>query len=286
MAVQPDLAPRPPTTQDVQSIWLITYGDMVTLLLTFFVMLYGLTLVERSGPADDGGSRFDQMVQALSTRFGGRVLIVDSGGHSGESIVQLKEGSQLVDSLARDLAKAGVDGGRGKVERISGGLRVTLPGELLFDFASTDLKPQAVETIRVIADTINTNPGYDVLLLGHTDDVPVRSASGKFEDNFELSCLRALSVARYFVDECGVDPKRMLASGMGEWHPVTPNVSESGRRQNRRVEILLVQKGFQEGIRPFLEGTQAAPATGQPEAPPGGPATAPAEPPLPPGPVT
>ena len=64
MAVQPDLAPRPPTTQDVQSIWLITYGDMVTLLLTFFVMLYGLTLVERSGPADDGGSRFDQIGRA------------------------------------------------------------------------------------------------------------------------------------------------------------------------------------------------------------------------------
>ncbi len=274
MAVQTDLAPRPPSAHDVQSIWLITYGDMVTLLLTFFVMLYGLTLVERSGPADDGGSRFDQMAQALSARFGGRVLIVDSGGHSGDSIVQLKEGSQLVDSLARQLAQAGVEGGRGKVERISGGLRVTLPGELLFDFASTDLKPQAIETIRIVADTINKNPGYDVLLLGHTDNVPVRSAAGLFEDNFELSCLRALSVARYFVNECGVDPKRMLASGMGEWHPVSPNTSEEGRRQNRRVEILLVQKGFQEGIRPFLEGTQATPTA----APPGGPSTTPAGP--------
>jgi len=61
---------------------------------------------------------------------------------------------------------------------------------------------------------------------------------------------------------------------MGEWHPVSPNTSEEGRRQNRRVEILLVQKGFQEGIRPFLEGTQATPTA----APPGGPSTTPAGP--------
>ena len=111
---------------------------------------------------------------------------------------------------------------------------------MLYKSGSYQISQRAGEILGKIAKVIKDYSDYEVLVEGNTDDVPISREN--IRNNWDLSALRASSVVMALQNEYGVDPKRMTAGGRGEYNPVADNDSESGRRQNRRTEIILSPK--------------------------------------------
>lgn len=128
------------------------------------------------------------------------------------------------------------------------GDRFVFSSEVLFTAGSADLAPEGraqiagvVATLNEIASQIPPQIDWIIRVDGHTDDVPL-SGTGAFQDNWELSQARALSVVRFMQDDLGFDPRRMAATGFGEWRPVALGDSDYARAQNRRIELKLTER--------------------------------------------
>jgi len=122
------------------------------------------------------------------------------------------------------------------VEIKDGKLYVSLQEKLLFKSGSAAVDPKGKEALQSLATVLNSTPDINVMIEGHTDTVPIR---GRFEDNWALSVARATSIVRVLTNEYGIDKKRVIASGRGEFFPVADNTTADGRAKNRRTEIIL-----------------------------------------------
>jgi chemotaxis protein MotB len=127
-----------------------------------------------------------------------------------------------------------------QVQRIQDQLRVDMVDEVLFDSGEAALKPAGVEVLRKVGTVLKKASNRRIEVQGHTDNVPIRGALTKtFATNWELSAARAINVARYLQDEARVEPAMLSAAGYSEYRPKASNDTDAGRRQNRRIEILL-----------------------------------------------
>ena len=119
---------------------------------------------------------------------------------------------------------------------------MSIPGSVLFDPGKSAVKTPAKAQLNGIASQMRSQyAGRDIFIIGHTDADPIKVSAWK--DNFELSCQRALSVARHLVGK-GVPPARVVAAGCGQHRPVADNRTDAGKSRNRRVEIFAVSKSF------------------------------------------
>lgn len=158
---------------------------------------------------------------------------------------------ELVSELKNEIADKTV-----QVERIRDQLRVDMVDEVLFDSGEATLKPAGIAVFGKIGAVLAKAKDRRIEVQGHTDNVPITGALAKrFPTNWELSVARATNVVRFLQEQAKVDPSRLSASGFAEFHPKGPNDTEAGRRQNRRIEILLIP----------------VPAAEMPETPPGAP---------------
>lgn len=126
------------------------------------------------------------------------------------------------------------------VEVRNGKVYVSMSDKLLFRSGSADVEQKGRQAIRVLGDVLNKNEEIDVLVEGHTDNVPIRTA--RFRDNWDLSVVRATSIVRILTDEHSISPNRVTASGKGEFMPRASNDTADGRALNRRTEIILSPK--------------------------------------------
>ena len=133
--------------------------------------------------------------------------------------------------------KSMIDAGKLQVEIRNGLMLVKLPDNILFDPGKTDLKPAGQEAIKQVTQILAGIEGRKFQVTGHTDNVPIKS--GKFKSNWELSTQRAVEVVK-FMSKNGMDEKRLSAAGYADTLPVADNGSDDGRRQNRRIEIVVV----------------------------------------------
>ncbi|MBN1772706.1 MAG: OmpA family protein [Deltaproteobacteria bacterium] len=133
--------------------------------------------------------------------------------------------------------RAMIESGRLRVRFVGGRMIVEMASNVLFPSGSAELSEMGRQTLSELAAVLMTIPDRTFQVAGHTDDVPM--GSGRFKDNWELSTERALSVVR-FLQEVGVRPTVLGAVGYGEFQPVGDNTSESGREQNRRIEVVLM----------------------------------------------
>lgn len=117
-------------------------------------------------------------------------------------------------------------------------VKVSVRGPLLFDLGTDRLNPEVKSFLKTLSGVIRQTP-YDVNVIGHTDDQPIRNRN--FASNWELSLMRAAQVAKHLIDEGQVDPARFTVMGRSEYAPVTPNSSEQNRSLNRRVEIIITR---------------------------------------------
>ena len=119
-------------------------------------------------------------------------------------------------------------------------LKVIFVDKILFDSGSVEIKPGGKELLMIMADSLKENKEQNIVVEGHTDDVPLSVALRKrFPSNWELSTARAAAVARFFQQVGEIQPERLSARGYSFYKPVGSNKTEEGRHQNRRIEIIL-----------------------------------------------
>lgn len=217
-----------------QDRWLLSYADVVTLLLLFFVTLYGLASVNADGTP--------HVSSALRVALG-----------PAEPPDGTPDAARLVASPAVVAKASSLDGirlhltavfaealqeGRIEVSRDARGLVLSLPEEATFDSASAEVTPQAGALIAQVAEELGPFP-HPLRIEGHTDDLPVMA--GRYRSNWELSTARAGSVVAFLIEQAGLAPGRLSAAGYAEFHPRVPNDSPAHRARNRRVDIVVVE---------------------------------------------
>lgn len=126
------------------------------------------------------------------------------------------------------------------VEVKNGKVYVSMSDKLLFKSGSAAIEDKGIEAIKLLADVLNKNNDIDILIEGHTDNLPIKTAV--YQDNWDLSVARATSIVRILTDNYKVSPARLTASGKGEYAPRANNATAEGRARNRRTEIILSPK--------------------------------------------
>jgi len=131
-----------------------------------------------------------------------------------------------------------------RLEMAEKGLAIIFLTEVLFDSGKVEIKPEAFSSLDKIAGVLGKNvEDRNIGIEGHTDNEPIKHSGWK--SNWELSTSRATSVLHYLVDKKGISPKRVAAIGYGEYRPVASNDTASGKKQNRRVEIVILPKNME-----------------------------------------
>jgi chemotaxis protein MotB len=130
-----------------------------------------------------------------------------------------------------------IDAGKLEVTVRRGRMIVKLPAEVLFASGSAQLAPEGQTPLREVAAALRQFPDRRFMVAGHTDNVPIGPSN--FKSNWELSTARAVTVTE-FLASVGMNPTRLVAAGYSEYDPIRPNGSETGRRENRRIEIVLL----------------------------------------------
>lgn len=154
-----------------------------------------------------------------------------------EQLIANKEAAmqQLKDAVSNALAN--FEGNGLTVERKNGKVYVSMENKLLFGSGSWSVGSQGKIAVAQLANVLKKNPDIEVLIEGHTDNVPYQS-NGAIKDNWDLSTKRATAIVRILTAK-GVSPKRVTAAGKGEFFPVASNATKEGRAKNRRIEIIL-----------------------------------------------
>jgi len=205
------------------SMWVIPYGTLMTILMIFFLVLYAFSFVVSR-------LEFESVIQSLQKDVGGEVNL-----EYMERVIRMareREAAQEMDILIdeRGLKKFA------NVEIDKEGIKVIFCSPVIFDLGKAELKPETISVLKEVVRVIKDMPN-EVVVEGHTDDIPI--VAGEFRSNWELSTARAFSVVGYFIEQ-GVDPKRLLAVGYGEYRPLYPNDTEEHRAINRRIEINMI----------------------------------------------
>ena len=157
-----------------------------------------------------------------------------------------KQSQAQYDTLVSNLSEQ-VQKGQLQVRRYKDMLTVDVAEQLFFDSGRAALKDSGKKVLKEVADAMKDYADKAIRVVGHTDDVPISKAAQKvFPSNWELSAARATTVVR-FLQEAGIAPERLIATGRAEYAPVAPNDSPEGRQKNRRIEITLIDPSlFQE----------------------------------------
>lgn len=219
--------------------WVISYADLVTLLLGFFILLYATT--------DQNLAKMDSLARGLSSAFnvpvkegaGGQALfdggtgIIPERNDRADLPFDLEAVRKLIQ---KETQGAGVDG-KISVEKGQDRIVLRLSESTVFSSASADIRPEARPLLAVVAKALGRNDN-EVSVEGHTDNIPL--ATDRYPSNWELSSARATAVLRALTEEYGVDAKRLVASGYGEHRPSASNLTPEGRAVNRRADIVIL----------------------------------------------
>jgi chemotaxis protein MotB len=156
---------------------------------------------------------------------------------------QQQQYNALVQGLAMEVQK-----GQLQVRQYQNMLTVDLAEQIFFDSGRATLKPGGKQVLKKVGEALKAYENKLIRVVGYTDNVPVAKAlQGKYPTNWELSVARATTVVR-FLQDTGIPPERMVASGRGEYSPVASNDTPEGREKNRRIEIMLIDKSLADEI--------------------------------------
>lgn len=240
---------KPKVEKDGAERYLLTYSDLMNLLLILFIILFAMSQIDIE--------KFNKFAASFREEFGesqSAALLGD--GATGNSILEqeFNAPSSVLPSKAEsqqmDNAKATVTKliqkenlqGQVSVSMQERGVLISIEAQVLFDPGSADLKPAARDTIIKIGKVLLQMPGKRIRVEGHTDSDPINTP--RFPDNLELSTTRANSVHRILRDVVGVNRDLISSNGFGETQPVVPNNSVANKARNRRVDIVILREAF------------------------------------------
>ncbi|RKO66876.1 OmpA/MotB family protein [Desulfofundulus salinus] len=224
--------------------WLITYADMITLLLIFFIVMYSLSQVDIK--------KFRMLAESLSKAMGGGGVILENLGPSvvpGISGTQVETPQDVADKaemenirqeLLRQIQKQGL-AARVSATSEERGIVLSFQDEVLFKLGSAELTPRAREIIAAVAPVLLKTSNY-IRIEGHTDNLPINTE--RYPSNWELSTARATAVVQELIRTANFPPQRLSAVGYGEYRPRVPNDSEAHRQMNRRVDLVILRSKY------------------------------------------
>ncbi|WP_346913553.1 OmpA family protein [Clostridium sp.] len=222
--------------------WLATYADTVTLLLTFFVLLYSLSTVD--------SQKLQQIAAAMQSAFSGKAdkSILEFNSSSGDVPIvgkpqitvenaQENENLEILEDVLTYVKENDLENDV-QIYEDEKGLNIQMKDSVLFDTGKAELRPDSKNVLDKVSDLIG-KVDNKIIIEGHTDNLPINTPA--MPNNWHLSSERALSVLDYFLDNNkGLNPKRFSAQGCGEYKPIAPNDTNEGRAKNRRVNIIVV----------------------------------------------
>lgn len=257
--------------EHVDESWLIPYSDLLTLLLALFIVMYAMSSAD--------AQKFQQMSNAFGIAFNNSGLSSSSSGggnnilyynasqpqggsnpdamseaHNSETetadnvsrrpnaeqaAIEQKQLEELKEKADQYIEKNGLSAQLNTQLNMSE-LKITIKDSALFASGKAELMGQSEELALAIGDLLKSYPGYQIVISGHTDNVPIKSSN--FESNWDLSSARALNFMKVVLERSGLDPKQFQAVGMGEYHPIASNDTNAGKAQNRRVEVSILRK--------------------------------------------
>ncbi len=225
----------------VDESWLATYGDLVTLLMCFFVLLYSMSSVD--------AQKFEATFSAVRESFGGDAMDhikvpVTEQEVNGDNLAlsanlieeMLEKQRQSFNQIRSFISQQSMDD---QIDAVldNGKIILRLPNDILFAKNSELLSVDAERALQTLMEIFHEEREQTINIKGYSDNSPVPQGS-RFYDNWELSALRAVNILRYYL-RSGIESHRITATGMGELEPLFPNNSEANKAQNRRVEFVL-----------------------------------------------
>ncbi len=230
--------------------WVVTFGDLMSLLLCFFVLLLSFSEMDRQKYKVVAGS----MAEAFGVQRKERVFESPRGAkmvalafdqdmapkYNREEYIA----TQVMESLGEELKEALEGKLRGLEDQVEIEVEgnqtiIRLLGGATFDSGQARIRPRLIPILKEIGQRLKSTEG-DIIIAGHTDNVPVRG--GPFESNLKLSIARAAEVAEFMIERGAIPPQRISTMGFGKYRPAYSNANPEGREKNRRVEIILTAK--------------------------------------------
>lgn len=241
--------------------WMLTYLDLITLLMVFFVVLYASSNVNEK--------KLQQVTESMQSAFGTGGKNVISKETSGTAVVSTGKGAsgsstsgsstkpatssstdkKMTETEKLDEAQAEVDkliansNLKGNVTTTiqERGLVISFKDKIFFDSGKADLRNDMRSKLNSVANILSKIDNY-VRIEGHTDSLPISTA--QFHSNWQLSSVRAANVVEYLVDNTNMKASKLSSVGYGEQRPVASNANEDGRSRNRRVDIVILNSKF------------------------------------------
>lgn len=197
-------------------------------------------LVQKSSGLEQKSSALEQQRSELEQQ---QAALLAERQQQAALLAESQQRQQQYDELVKGLSME-VEKGQLQVRQYRNMLAVDLAEQIFFDSGSANLKTGGKEVLKKVGEALK---GYDnkiIRVVGHTDNVPLaKSLQRTFPTNWELSVARATNVVR-FLQEVGIPPERMVPSGRGEYEPIAANDTPEGRKKNRRIEIMLIDKSL------------------------------------------
>lgn len=208
--------------------YLITYSDLITLLLGLFIILYAISKIDEN--------KYQKMVTAIGDVFGNRGKVVNVKS-PGPSVVP-DNGTHLRSEL-NDLIDKFHYNKSIHLEENERGVTIHILDDILFTSGSSELAGNSLSVLNSLAEILKVLPN-DIRIEGHTDNIPISSAA--YPSNWHLSVSRALNTAYYLISNQGLNPEKVSIVGYSEYKPISTNETLEGRASNRRVDIVIIKK--------------------------------------------
>ena len=231
-----------------ETSWMVTFSDLSTLLLTFFVLLLSMSSMDdlklrsmfQNFTSSSGILLFKQYGEIYHAR---EIFIQGLYEKLKDALVVNKDTEGIESELASNLTENPFANATGalKFENLENGFKLVFGQELLFRSGKADIRPEMFPVLKQIASFIRLS-SYQVYIDGHTDSVPIHNKA--FKSNEELSLTRAYNIMEFLVKKCNVSTENLALCGYGALRPIASNKTPSGRAQNRRVEIIFKNQKY------------------------------------------
>ncbi|HOJ43760.1 MAG TPA: OmpA family protein [Syntrophorhabdaceae bacterium] len=215
--------------------WLLTYADLITLLLAFFIMMYTFSKQD--------SERYEEVSSYLKAIFSGGSGILKKGNISGTQNLEMLTGKALTEGLKEKITdELNAIGGESELKNSififtdERGVVIRIMDKAFFDEGKAEIKPGAKKALDKICYILKDIKNH-IRIEGHTDNTPISNA--EFKSNWELSVRRATEVVRYFIEKGAITPERISATGYAEYRPLVDNDTPENKALNRRVEIII-----------------------------------------------
>jgi len=228
--------------------WMVTYGDMTTLLLTFFILMFTTAEIE--------GRELQLILSAfrgsLGMHTGGLTLsqgVLAELGQRVETLPSKEKGERLAKAVEKAVSifQPEIKSKKVKITEDERGTIISLVADAYFESGSPELTPEGIRVVSKMGRFLREPEfrGNTIRVEGHTDNKPIAPDSPKYAfypTNWELSTARAVKVVRMFNELYGINGKNLEAVGYGEFQPVESNAIEEGRAYNRRIDVVIMRK--------------------------------------------